>query len=141
MIGLQVNFKSSKIIVMTIGQVARESGLAASAIRFYEEAGVLPKARRIGRRRQYDASILETLAVVDRAKTCGFSLAEIRRLFYGFREGVPPSERWQALARRKIVELDEMARKIAITRALLQRSCSCKDLGECGRRIRAEADC
>jgi len=89
---------------MTIGQVAKESGLASSAIRFYEQTGVLPKPIRIGGRRQYDGSILEKLAVLDRAKACGFSLAEIRQLFYGFREGAPPSERWQKLARRKLIE-------------------------------------
>lgn len=117
------------------------SGLAASAIRFYEQARVLPKPRRFGGRRHYDASILERLAVLRRAKACGFSLAEIRQLFYGFRDGAPPSERWQALARRKIIELDEMARKIAATRELLERSCTCKDLAECGRRILAKAEC
>ena len=120
---------------MTIGRVAKESGLAASAIRFYEKAGLLPKPSRIGGRRQYDSSILERLAVVNRAKTCGFSLTEIRQLFYGFREGAPPSERWQILARRKIVELDDMARKIAATKELLERSCTCKDFTECGQRI------
>lgn len=120
---------------MTIGQVAKESGLAASAIRFYEKAGLLPKPIRIAGRRQYNLLILERLAVIDRAKACGFSLAEIRQLFYGFREGAPPSERWQTLARQKIVELDEMARKIAATRELLQRPCACNDLAECGRRI------
>ena len=123
---------------MTIGQVAKESGLAASAIRFYEQAGVLPKPTRIGGRRQYDRSILERLAVVDRAKACGFSLAETRQLFYGFREGVPPSERWETLARRKIVELNELARKIADMKELLQRPCACKDLAECGWRILAK---
>jgi MerR family redox-sensitive transcriptional activator SoxR len=120
---------------MTIGQVAKESGLAASAIRFYEQAGVLPKPLRVGGRRQYDHSILERLAVLDRAKACGFSLAETRQLFYGFREGTPPSERWQTLARRKMIELDVMARKIAATKEMLQRSCECSDLEECGRRI------
>jgi DNA-binding transcriptional MerR regulator len=65
---------------------------------------------------------------VDRAKTCGFSLTEIRQLFYGFREGAPPSERSQTLARRKIAELDDMARKIAASKELLERSCTCKDL-------------
>jgi MerR family transcriptional regulator, redox-sensitive transcriptional activator SoxR len=120
---------------VTIGQVAKESGLAASAIRFYEKAGVLPKPIRIAGRRQYNPSMLERLAVIDRAKACGFSLADIRQLFYGFREGAPPSERWQTLARQKIIELDEMARKIAATRELLQRPCACKDLVECGRRI------
>jgi MerR family transcriptional regulator, redox-sensitive transcriptional activator SoxR len=123
---------------MTIGQVAKESGLAASAIRFYEQAGVLPKPIRISGRRQYDHSILERLAVLRRAKACGFSLAETRQLFYGFREDAPPSQRWQTLARRKIIELDDMARKIAATKKLLQRSCACKDLAECGRRIRAK---
>ena len=123
---------------MTIGQVAKESGLAASAIRFYERAGVLPKPARIGGRRQYDFSVLERLAVLDRAKACGFSLAEVRQLFYGFREGAPPSERWQTLARRKIIELDAMERKIAATKELLQRSCACKDLTECGRQILAK---
>lgn len=120
---------------MTIGQVARQSGLAASAIRYYEQTGVLPKPRRLNGRRQYDSSILERLAVMERAKACGFSLDETRQLFYGFREGVPPSERWQTLARRKIAELDELTRKIAATREMLERPCACKDLAECGRRI------
>ncbi|HEV2444945.1 MAG TPA: MerR family transcriptional regulator [Candidatus Sulfopaludibacter sp.] len=122
---------------MTIGEVARRSGLAASAIRYYEDAGVLPRPARIGGRRQYDASILERLAVVERAKACGFSLAETRRLFFGFREGTPPSERWQSLARRKLDELDELQAKIDAMRTLLLRSCQCRDLAECGRRILA----
>jgi MerR family redox-sensitive transcriptional activator SoxR len=120
---------------MTIGQVAKESGLAASAIRFYEQAGVLPRPIRIGGRRQYDPSILERLAVLERAKACGFSLAETRQLFYGFREGAPPSERWQTMARQKIAELDQLAGKIVATKEVLQRPCACQDLAECGRRI------
>ena len=123
---------------MTIGQVARQSGLAASAIRFYEQAGVLPKPGRIGGRRVYNQSILERLAVIERAKACGFSLDETRRLFFGFREGTPPSERWQTLARRKLVELDELVCTIAATKDLLQRPCACKDLAECGRRMVAK---
>jgi MerR family redox-sensitive transcriptional activator SoxR len=123
---------------VTIGQVAQESGFAASAIRYYEQTGVLPRPHRTSGRRQYDASVLERLAVLERAKACGFSLAETRQLFYGFRAGAPPSERWETLAQRKIAELDELAHKIEATRELLQRSCACKDLGECGRRIFAK---
>jgi len=123
---------------MTIGQVSKQSGFAASAIRYYEQAGLLPKPSRIGGRRQYSSSILDRLAVLDRAKACGFSLAETRQLFHGFREGVPPSERWQALARRKLAELEELERKIAATKELLQVSCVCRDLAECGRRIIAK---
>jgi MerR family redox-sensitive transcriptional activator SoxR len=123
---------------MTIGQVAKQSGFAASAIRYYEQTGILPKPVRLGGRRQYDRSILERLAVLGRAKACGFSLAETRHLFYGFREGAPPSERWRTLAKRKLAELDELTCKINATRELLQRSCSCVDLAECGRRIVAK---
>jgi MerR family redox-sensitive transcriptional activator SoxR len=123
---------------MMIGQVAKESGLAASAIRYYEQVGVLPKPIRVGGRRHYRPSILERLALLERTKACGFSLAEVRQLFYGFREGIPPSERWQILARRKIAELDELAGKIVATKELLQRPCACKDLAECGRRIFAK---
>ena len=98
----------------------------------------LPKAVRVGGRRQYDASILERLAVLERAKACGCSLAEMRQLFYGFPHGTPPSERWQSLARRKIAELEELEVKIAATKELLLRPCQCADLAECGRRIYAK---
>jgi MerR family redox-sensitive transcriptional activator SoxR len=132
---LKVHLKSSKLIAMTIGQVAKESGLAASAIRYYEQADLLPKPRRIGGRRQYDKTILERLAVLERAKDCGFSLGEARELFYGFREDALLSARWRTLAVRKIAELDELMRKIAAMKDLLERPCACRDLGECGRRI------
>lgn len=122
---------------MTIGEVAKATGFAASAIRYYEQEGLLPKAARIGGRRQYDPSIVERLALVDRARACGFTLPETRRLFSGFREGTPPSERWRLLAERKIAELEELERKIAAMKAMLQRPCRCADLDECGRRYLA----
>ena len=111
--------------------------MAASAIRYYEAEGVLPKPVRIGGRRLYDRAVLDRLAVIERAAACGFSLAEVRQLFYGFPEGSPPSHRWQTLARRKIAELDELAGKIAAMKELLLRPCHCRDLGECGRRMAA----
>ena len=126
---------------MTIGQVARETGLSASAIRFYEKAGVLPKPVRTGGQRRYDRTILERLIVLERAKKCGFSLAEARRLFHGFPDGTPPSERWQTLARKKIAELDALATQVAAMKQLLQKSCDCKDLGECGRKMLASTEC
>ena len=122
---------------MTIGEVARESGLRASAIRYYEKEGLLPRPARVGGQRRYDASVLERLAVLERAKRCGFSLEEARRLFYGFRPDTAPSVRWQTLARRKIAELDALAGQIAEMKRTLQQTCACADLGECGRRIRA----
>jgi len=122
---------------MTIGEVAKQSGFAASAIRYYEDAGLLPRPPRIGGRRHYDTGILERLAVLERAKACGFTLAETRQLFFGFREGATPSERWRTLAARKIAELDALALKIAATKKMLEFPCACRDLAECGRRYSA----
>jgi MerR family redox-sensitive transcriptional activator SoxR len=117
---------------MTIGEVAKRAGLRASAIRFYEKAGLLPKPARAGGQRRYDSAILERLAVLERAKNCGFTLEEIRRLFQG--DG-RHSERWRSLARKKIAELDAAAERIVAMKALLEKRCQCADVAECGRLI------
>jgi MerR family redox-sensitive transcriptional activator SoxR len=122
---------------MTIGEVAEQGGLRASAIRFYEKSGLLPKPIRSGGQRRYDSTILERLAVLERAKDCGFTLEEVRMLFNGFRVDVPLSKRWQDLARKKIGELDALAERVAVMKGLLERAqrCRCIDFQECGRRI------
>ncbi|MBZ5606913.1 MAG: MerR family transcriptional regulator [Acidobacteriia bacterium] len=117
---------------MTIGQVARQAGLRASAIRFYEKAGLLPKPVRRGGQRRYDSSILARLAVLKRAKDCGFTLDEARRLF---NDQGRPRERWERIAVRKVAELDALIQKIALMKDLLEKRCQCADLDECGRKI------
>jgi DNA-binding transcriptional MerR regulator len=122
---------------LTIGEVARRSGIAASAIRYYEKAGLLPNPIRSGGQRRYDMQALERLALVDFAKQCGFTLAEIRGLFHGFRDATPLSARMQGLARKKIAELDALTRRIQVMKEMLDRAqrCRCLDIEECGRRI------
>lgn len=122
---------------MTIGQVAARAGLRASAIRFYERAGLLPKATRASGQRRYDGKILERLALLEFAKQCGFTLTEIRQLFHGFRDNTALSGRMQALAARKLQELDALAVRISVMKGMLARAqrCRCIDLEECGRRI------
>lgn len=117
---------------LTIGEVAKKSGLRTSAIRFYERKGLLPKPMRCRGQRRYEPSILRRLAVLERAKDCGLTLEEARNLLNGCGR---PSERWQRIARKKIAELDAMAERIAGMRDLLKRSCQCADLEECGRRL------
>lgn len=120
--------------LLTIGEVAKKTGLQASAIRFYEKADLLPKPIRCGGQRRYDHSVLRRIAVLQRAKDCGLTLAEVRTLFM---DSGRPSERWQRVARKKIAELDNMMERIAAMRDLLQRRCECADLDECGRRMLA----
>lgn len=117
---------------LTIGEVAKKAGLRASAIRFYERSGLLPKPIRLKGQRRYDSSILARLAVLERAKDCGLTLEEARNLFND--HGLP-SERWQRVARKKIAELDAQLERIAAMRELLKRSCTCADLEECGRKL------
>lgn len=119
---------------MTIGEVAKRSGLRASAIRYYEKAGLLPKPARWSGQRRYDGSILARLAVLERAKNCGFTLDEARQLF---NDSGRPSERWERAARTKIVELDALMERIKSMRELIIRRCQCADLDECGRRMLA----
>jgi len=103
-------------LYMTIGEVAKQGGLRASAIRYYEKSGLLPKPIRSGGQRRYDSTILQRLAVLERAKDCGFTLEEVRALFNGFRSDVPLSKRWQDLASRKIAELEALTERIAVMR-------------------------
>jgi len=117
---------------MTIGQVAKQAGLRTSAIRFYEQAGLLPRPVRSSGQRRYDASVLARLAVLKRAKDCGFTLEEARQLF---NDHGRPRERWERVAVKKIAELDALMQKIAAMKELLEKRCGCADLDECGRTI------
>jgi DNA-binding transcriptional MerR regulator len=116
--------------LLTIGQVADKAGLRASAIRFYEKKGLLPRPLRSGGQRRYDTSVLGRLAILHRARECGLTLEEAAGLF---NDCGRPSERWQRVANRKIPQLDALMERIAAMRELLQRRCECANLDECGR--------
>lgn len=120
--------------VLSIGEVATRTGVRASALRYYEDAGILPRPARISGRRRYDAEIIRRIDVLRFAQQAGFTLEEIRTLFHGFESGTPLSARWQKLARAKITELDAMSRRIRrMRRALhLGLECGCIRIEDCG---------
>ena len=120
---------------ISISQVARQVGLRASAIRYYEQIGILAPARRVSGQRRYDETVLYRLAVVRRAQEAGFTLEEIRRLFFGFSASTPVSERWKKIAERKMIELDAKIKQIESMRTLLkklQSCCECETVEKCG---------
>ena len=122
---------------LAISDVARVFGLRTSAIRYYEQIGILrPPMRRNGQRR-YDNSALFRLAVVQRARETGFTLEEIRELFFGFPPGTRPPKRWYQLSQRKIAELRELMKRLKLMETLLKRveDCRCDALDECGEKI------
>jgi MerR family redox-sensitive transcriptional activator SoxR len=120
--------------MLTIGEVASRTGLRVSAIRYYEERGLLPKASRSGGKRVYSTSVLQRLAVIRLAKAAGFNLDEIRVTLSNLGEN-QPAARWRTLATAKRVELDAEMRRLTITKYVLtrMRACSCATLEECGR--------
>jgi MerR family transcriptional regulator, redox-sensitive transcriptional activator SoxR len=123
---------------LTISEVARQVGLRPSAIRYYEQIGILLPAQRISGQRRYDTTVLYRLAVIQRARRGGFTLDEIRRLFFGFGNVTRASERWQELSRRKLVELDGLMDGIKLVQGLLKkmmRNCRCETLEQCGKGI------
>ena len=124
-------------MALSISEVAKRIGLRPSAIRYYEQIGILPPAQRVSRQRCYDVTVLHRLTVIQRARQTGFTLTEIKLLFFGFRPGTPPSVRWQKLKKRKIVELDAMLEHIRSMRDLLEQQgkCRCTALEECGKKM------
>jgi DNA-binding transcriptional MerR regulator len=123
---------------LTISEVARQVGLRPSAIRYYERVGILPPTQRISGQRRYDTTVLYRLAVIQWARRVGFTLEEIRQLFFGFGNVTRASERWQKLSRRKLVELDVLMNGIKTVRRLLKKmmqNCRCDTLEQCGKGI------
>jgi MerR family redox-sensitive transcriptional activator SoxR len=118
---------------MRIGELARATGLAASAIRFYEEKGLLPATRRLSGRRVFDDTALTHLTVVQLAKDAGFTLAEIRLLVNEFGKN-----RWRSQAERKLGEVRLAAARLQTMAQLLEKllRCECPDIDFCGRTIR-----
>jgi DNA-binding transcriptional MerR regulator len=98
---------------MTIGQVAKATGVSASAIRFYESSGVLPQPRRNRGIRHYDASIIDHLMVVRFFRASGVSVESLAELFSA--DTTARRKNRHAAVARRIGELDDMianARKV-----------------------------
>ena len=118
---------------LTTGQLAQQAGIAASAVRYYEEVGLLPAPPRVSGQRRYGPDALDRVAVIKLAKRAGFRIDEIATLMNGFSDRVPPSERWRTLAGRKLQEVDrQIARARKMKRLLLHGlKCDCLRLKDC----------
>jgi MerR family transcriptional regulator, redox-sensitive transcriptional activator SoxR len=129
--------------LLRTSQVAGQVGLQPSAIRYYEWIGLLPPAQRLSGQRRYDPTVLYRLAIIQRARQLGFTLNEIRQLFFGFRDSTRASERWRTLSQRKLVELDQLMDGVKAVRALLKKlmtKCHCDTLDQCGKGMLRKMD-
>ena len=115
---------------LTIGELSQRTGAAPSALRYYEEIGVLEPPARVSGQRRYDPEAVGAVGAVLFLADVGFTLAEIERLMAA-RSTSPQS--WRDLARRKLVELDEriaeaQAARVAVEHAL---ACPYEDIVRC----------
>jgi MerR family redox-sensitive transcriptional activator SoxR len=96
------------MVGLTIGAMARQAGVAASTLRYYEKVGLLLRPAR-----------------------------ETRAFVQGLPAGTTPASRWREMANRKMAELDELTARLAQMRSLLSAAfdCQCRTLEDCERLI------
>ena len=106
---------------LDIAEVAQQSGVPASTLRFYEEKGLIASTGRRGLRRLFDGGVLERLALIAVGRSAGFSLDEIAQMFVP--GGTPRIDRRMLAA--KADELDRTIRKLSAMRDGLRHAAAC----------------
>ncbi|WP_051366943.1 redox-sensitive transcriptional activator SoxR [Hamadaea tsunoensis] len=106
---------------LTIGEVSRRSGVATSAIRFYEANGLLSSDRTAGNQRRYHGDVMCRLAMIEACQRVGLTLAEVRDALAPLPpRHAPTPEDWKVLAERlrteaqsRIDQLSQVLRELA----------------------------
>jgi DNA-binding transcriptional MerR regulator len=116
--------------LLTIGELARRAGVSASALRYYEELGLLPPPARISGQRRYAESAARVVGTILLYRDAGFTLAEQKALLAS-RKSVPGD--WSRLARRKLAELDEQIARAQAARDAIRHGLRCphEDVTQC----------
>jgi len=93
---------------LAVGQVAERSGVAPSALRFYERQGLITSDRTAGNQRRYHGDVLCRIAMIRACQRVGLSISEIRTALAELPEGqIPGPEDWNRLSQRLQTELRE----------------------------------
>lgn len=119
-------------VSLSIGQAAARAGMRASAIRYYEAAGLLPPAVRVGGKRRYDPQITDVLLLIRFSQRLGFTLTEIRRLLKD-PSGQRQKALWRELVDTKLREINALIRSAKGVQRVLResRDCDCVTLTSC----------
>jgi MerR family redox-sensitive transcriptional activator SoxR len=118
---------------LTIGEVARRAGVAASSIRYYERIGLLPEPDRLKGQRRYDADVLGKLGFIGVAQSAGFKLREIKELIEGVDGADGMGEQMRSLSTRKLGEVDALLERTQAMKGWLEvaKECGCASPAEC----------
>lgn len=119
---------------ITIGQLAKRTGVAVSALRFYEEKGLLQPLRTGGNQRRFLRSDIRRVSFILIAQKLGLGLSEIEEQLAGLPDGRNPTLRdWQVISRKMRLAIDEKVRLLTRTRNQLDQciGCGCLSLEKC----------
>lgn len=120
--------------LLTIGELSRRSGVAASALHFYERSGLIRSARTEGNQRRYGRDILRRVAFIRVSQRVGIPLKDIRDALDSLPEGRTPTKQdWARLSQRWRDELDSRIRQLEHLRGDLDGciGCGCLSLNSC----------
>ena len=123
-----------KTDLLTVSDVARRSGFAASALRFYEKEGLIAASRTAGGQRRYERSVLRRLAFIRAARHVGLGLEEVRDVLARLpAERTPNRADWTRISRAWRRRLDEQINGLVALRDGLDAciGCGCLSLKRC----------
>ena len=130
-----MNYCSSQVASeLSIGEVSARSGVAASALRFYERQGLISSARTDGNQRRYDRAVLRRIAFVQAGRAAGVPLAEIGVALSRLPTGRTPSRKdWERLSNRWRDDLDARIETLGALRDRLTTciGCGCLSIDKC----------
>jgi MerR family transcriptional regulator, redox-sensitive transcriptional activator SoxR len=119
---------------LSVGEVAKRSGVAVSTLHFYEAEGLIQSWRNQGNQRRYPRDVLRRVAVIKVAQRTGIPLASIRKALATLPNGrTPNAQDWERLSKKWAVELDERIAQLTRLREQLSGciGCGCLSLGTC----------
>ena len=124
-----------KITMLTVGEVSRRSGVAASTLHFYEAEGLLTSERSPGNQRRYRRDVLRRIAFIRVAQAVGKSLIEIAEALSDLPQQRTPTEAdWSRLSLHRRTSLDKRIADLQSLRDQLDEciGCGCLSLRACG---------
>ena len=119
---------------LSIGEVAARSGIATSALRFYEAQGLLASQRTSGNQRRYERAVLRRIALIRAGRAAGIPLERIRSALDTLPAGRTPNRRdWERLSRAWRTDLDEQIGMLHAVRDRLTTciGCGCLSIDAC----------
>jgi MerR family redox-sensitive transcriptional activator SoxR len=119
---------------LTVGEVARRSGVAVSTLHFYESKGLIKGWRNEGNQRRYSREVLRRVAVIKVAQRTGIPLELIRQALAKLPDGrTPTADDWGRLSHSWRVDLDDRIQRLTRLRDQLDGciGCGCLSLGVC----------